>query len=59
MLIVFKAARNPMPPAKAMPRFQTSDSVFEAVFRNADGDSWRIRQDGLVWKESPANDAGR
>ena len=27
-----------------------TDSLFEAVYRDADGAAWHIRQDGLVWK---------
>jgi hypothetical protein len=35
------------------PRISITESLFEALFRNADGASWHIRQDGLVWKEEP------
>jgi hypothetical protein len=35
------------------PRIQVTDSLFEAVYENAAGENWRIRQDGLVWKTAP------
>jgi hypothetical protein len=38
------------------PSLQTTDSLFEAVYRNGDGESWHIRQDGLVWKDVPLSD---
>jgi len=34
------------------PRVQTTESLFEAVYKNGEGKSWHIRQDGLLWKES-------
>ncbi len=36
------------------PSIRITDSLFEAVYRNDDGESWHIRQDGLVWKEASA-----
>jgi len=36
------------------PTILTTESLFEAIFRNGDGESWHIRQDGLVWKKAPA-----
>ncbi len=36
------------------PRIRATDSLFEAVYENAAGDSWHIRQDGLVWKTAAA-----
>ena len=33
------------------PSIQTTESLFEATYRNEDGETWHIRQDGLVWKE--------
>jgi len=35
------------------PLIQTTESLFEASFSNKRGESWRIRQDGRVWKVSP------
>ena len=32
------------------PLIQTTASFFEAIYRNEDGGSWHIRQDGLVWR---------
>ena len=32
------------------PSIAVTDSLFEAVYRDADGAGWHIRQDGLVWK---------
>ncbi len=32
------------------PRLAVAESLFEAFYRDADGASWHIRQDGLVWK---------
>lgn len=34
------------------PQVQTTDSLFEAVYKNGEGISWHIRQDGFLWKES-------
>jgi hypothetical protein len=31
------------------PGLSVTESLFEAVYRNADGAAWHIRQDGLVW----------
>ncbi len=52
---------KPMKPAgwSYPPVLRITDSLFEAVYRNDDGESWHIRQDGLVWKEAPAGDKGR
>ena len=36
------------------PAIQTTKSLFEAAYTSKSGESWRIRQDGLVWKETPA-----
>ena len=36
------------------PMIQTTETLFEAVYQNEDGESWHIRQDGLVWRsEAP------
>ncbi len=35
------------------PVIQTTASLFEAVYASKGGESWHIRQDGLVWKEAP------
>jgi len=35
------------------PLIQTTASQFEAVMSAKGGESWHIRQDGLVWKETP------
>jgi hypothetical protein len=35
------------------PAIQTTSSLFEAIYTSKGGDAWHIRQDGLVWKESP------
>ena len=35
------------------PAIQVTPSLFEAVFAGRTGESWHIRQDGLVWKEAP------
>jgi len=33
---------------------QTTEGLFEAVYRNEDGASWHIRQDGLAWRSEAA-----
>lgn len=33
------------------PSIQVTDRLFEAFYKSAEGESWHIRQDGLVWKE--------
>jgi hypothetical protein len=35
------------------PAIKTTDSLFEASYVSRSGESWRIRQDGLLWKETP------
>ncbi len=35
------------------PLIQTTESLFEAAYINKQGESWRIRQDGRVWKTAP------
>jgi len=35
------------------PVIQTTASLFEAAYAAKGGESWHIRQDGLVWKEAP------
>lgn len=35
------------------PAIQTTKSLFEAVYAARSGESWHIRQDGLVWREAP------
>jgi hypothetical protein len=39
------------------PVIQVTASQFEAVYASKAGGSWHIRQDGLVWKETPAKGA--
>lgn len=41
------------------PVIQTTASLFEATYASKTGGSWHIRQDGLVWKETPAKAAGK
>lgn len=42
------------------PVVRTTASLFEAVYAAArGGESWHIRQDGLVWKETPPGRAAR
>jgi hypothetical protein len=36
------------------PEIRTTAGLFEAVYTAKSGESWHIRQDGLVWKETPA-----
>ena len=33
------------------PLIQTTDSLFEAIYKNEAGECWHIQQDGLVWKD--------
>jgi len=33
------------------PSVQITDSLFEACYKGSDGDVWRIREDGRVWKD--------
>jgi hypothetical protein len=35
------------------PLIRTTESLFEAVYSNKQGETWRIRQDGRVWKVAP------
>ena len=39
---------------KYPPLVQITESQFEALFKNEDGEAWHIRQDGLVWKTESA-----
>ena len=39
------------------PEIRTTQSLFEAVYTARTGESWHIRQDGLVWKEAPPGPA--
>jgi hypothetical protein len=41
------------------PAVQTTTSLFEAVYAAKSGETWHIRQDGLVWKEPPAKPAAK
>ncbi|HUT07368.1 MAG TPA: carbohydrate-binding family 9-like protein [Candidatus Latescibacteria bacterium] len=41
------------------PVIQTTESLFEAVYASKSGEGWHIRQDGLVWKESPEKSGGK
>ncbi len=41
------------------PAIHATPSLFEAVYTAKSGESWRIRQDGLVWKETPAGPAAK
>jgi len=41
------------------PVVQTTASQFEAVMSAKGGESWHIRQDGLVWKEAPVPPAAK
>jgi hypothetical protein len=36
------------------PSIQTTASLFEAIYGAKTGESWHIREDGLVWKDGPA-----
>ncbi len=39
------------------PKIRTTPGLFEAVYTAKSGESWHIRQDGLIWKEAPAGPA--
>ncbi len=39
------------------PVLQTTASLFEAIYTAKNGESWHIREDGLVWKDAPAQAA--
>ncbi len=41
------------------PVIQTTASLFEAIYTAKSGESWHIRQDGLVWKDTPAKPAAK
>lgn len=41
------------------PVLQTTASLFEAVYSAKNGESWHIRQDGLVWKTEPSRPAAK
>ena len=41
------------------PAISVTPSLFEAVYRSKSGESWHIRQDGLVWKDAPAEAAAK
>ena len=41
------------------PVLQTTRSLFEASYAAAGGESWHIREDGLIWKEAPAKPAAK
>jgi hypothetical protein len=41
------------------PVLRATPSQFEAVYASRNGESWHIRQDGLVWKETPAKPAAK
>jgi hypothetical protein len=41
------------------PAVYATPRLFEAVYTAKNGESWHIRQDGLVWKETPAKPAAR
>jgi Carbohydrate family 9 binding domain-like len=36
------------------PSIQTTANLFESIYTAKTGESWHIRQDGLVWKETPS-----
>ena len=36
------------------PEIRTTPGLFEVVYTAKAGESWHIRQDGLVWKETPS-----
>lgn len=36
------------------PAIQTTESLFEAAYTAKSGESWHVRQDGLVWRETPS-----
>ncbi len=37
------------------PLIQTTTSLFEAIYTAKSGESWHIREDGLVWEDAPAS----
>jgi hypothetical protein len=39
------------------PEIRTTPGLFEAIYKAKSGESWHIRQDGLVWKETPSGPA--
>jgi hypothetical protein len=39
------------------PVLQTTASLFEAIYTAKSGETWHIREDGLIWKETPAKPA--
>lgn len=41
------------------PAIQTTASLFEACYAAKTGETWRIRQDGLVWKDAPPEPAAK
>jgi hypothetical protein len=41
------------------PEIHATPGLFEAAYSSKSGESWHIRQDGLVWKEEPAHPAGK
>jgi hypothetical protein len=41
------------------PVIQTTMSLFEGVYTAKSGETWHIRQDGLVWKETPSRPAAK
>jgi hypothetical protein len=41
------------------PLIQTTKSLFEVIYASKSGESWHIRQDGLVWKEMPEKPDGK
>jgi hypothetical protein len=41
------------------PAISVTPSLFEAIYRLKSGESWHIRQDGLVWNEKPAAPAAK
>ncbi|HPW18448.1 MAG TPA: carbohydrate-binding family 9-like protein [Candidatus Aminicenantes bacterium] len=41
------------------PEIRVTPSLFEASYTAKTGESWRIRQDGLVWREGPSGAAAK
>jgi hypothetical protein len=41
------------------PAIHTTPGLFEAIYSAKSGESWHIRQDGLVWKETPSKPEAR
>jgi len=41
------------------PAIRTTASLFEAVYGTKSGESWHIREDGLVWKDGPPRPAAK